>query len=124
MDLHSNVALGAIAGLAGLVGLACGGAEMSGFETCSPVAEDNAVIDQDNLAFSPSSLCVRAGHPFVFRNSESALHTVTVKGGKNLSGTMRKGDEFRVAGFSGPASYDITCDFHPQMRARIIVVVD
>ena len=39
------------------------------------------------------------------------------------SRTMAKGDEF-CTGFHGPASYNITCDFHPQMRARLIVVPD
>ena len=54
-----------------------------------------------------------------FKNSESALHTVTING-KNESGNMRKGDLFSwTAGAAG--EYKITCDYHPQMNATITV---
>ncbi len=74
-------------------------------------------IDQDNMAFTPDKLTVKAGDKVYLRNSETSLHTVTV-GGKNVSGTMKKGD---VVVWTVPAAgtYKITCDFHPQMKATI-----
>jgi plastocyanin len=78
-----------------------------------------AEIDQDNLAFEPSSVTIAAGGQITFKNSETAIHTVTING-KNESGTMKKGDVFL---WSPPAAgtYKITCDFHPQMRATVKV---
>lgn len=104
---------------------ACGGDDDDGDDgngntpPCTPVAAGEAVIDQDNLKFSPSQLCVAQGQQVLFKNSESAIHTVTIEG-ENLSGTMREDDEFRWTP-PGTGEYDITCDFHPQMKARVTV---
>jgi plastocyanin len=107
-----------------LVGSACGGDDDDDngddLADCAPVAAGEAAIDQDNLNFEPNELCVSAGQEVVFTNSESAIHTVTIEG-ENESGTMREGDEFRWTP-PGEGSYEITCDFHPQMKATIGVV--
>ncbi|HEX6031994.1 MAG TPA: cupredoxin domain-containing protein [Tepidiformaceae bacterium] len=76
-------------------------------------------IDQDNLSFKPDKLTVKAGEEVLFKNSETAVHTVNING-KNESGTMKKDDEFRWT-FTNAGEYKITCDFHPQMRATITV---
>lgn len=77
------------------------------------------LIDQDNLAFIPEELTVEAGATVYLKNSEAAVHTVTIEG-KNVSGVMREGDLLAwVPADSG--SYQITCDYHPQMRATITV---
>lgn len=74
-------------------------------------------IDQDGLRFSPTALTVKAGETVYFKNSESAVHTVTVNG-TNVSGTMKRGEivAWRVP---APGVYRVTCDFHPQMRAAL-----
>lgn len=76
-------------------------------------------IDQDSLKFIPTSLKVKVGDIVYFKNSETALHTVTIEG-KNESGNMKKDAVFtwtpKTAG-----EYKITCDFHPQMKATINV---
>ncbi|MCC6267009.1 MAG: cupredoxin domain-containing protein [Dehalococcoidia bacterium] len=76
-------------------------------------------IDQDSLKFIPTSLKVKVGDIVYFKNSETALHTVTIEG-KNESGNMKKDAVFtwtpKTAG-----EYKITCDFHPQMKATITV---
>lgn len=76
-------------------------------------------IDQNGLAFKPAKLTVKVGEKVYFKNSESALHTVTING-KTESGNMKKGDIFT---WTPPAAgvYKITCDFHPQMNATITV---
>ena len=76
-------------------------------------------VDQDSLKFIPTSLKVKVGDIVYFKNSETALHTVTIEG-KNESGNMKKDAVFtwtpKTAG-----EYKITCDFHPQMKATITV---
>ena len=78
-----------------------------------------AVIDQDALAFKPSSATIKAGERVLFKNSETALHTVTIDA-KNVSGPMRRGESFEFVP-SNPGVYRITCDYHPQMRATLTV---
>ena len=76
-------------------------------------------VDQDSLKFIPTSLKVKVGDIVYFKNSETALHTVTIEG-KNESGNMKKDAVFtwtpKTAG-----EYKITCDFHPQIKATITV---
>ena len=76
-------------------------------------------IDQNGLAFKPDKLTVKAGEKVYFKNSESALHTVTING-KNESGTMKKGDVFSWTP-AAAGTYKVNCDFHPQMNATITV---
>ena len=77
------------------------------------------VIDQDGLAFKPDKLTVKASEKVYFKNSESALHTVTING-KNESGNMKKGDVFSWTP-AAAGTYKVNCDFHPQMNATITV---
>lgn len=101
---------------------ACGssGAEASGVSSGVEGVPDGAfLVDQHSLKFDPKSLTVKAGQEIYFKNSETALHTVTIDG-KNESGTM-KGDAVFEWTFPGPGQYKITCDFHPQMKATITV---
>jgi len=76
-------------------------------------------INQDNLKFSPSKLTVSKNEKVYFKNSETAVHTVTIEG-KNESGTMKKDDIF-IWTPPGTGEFKVTCDFHPQMRATINV---
>jgi len=87
----------------------------SGSATTATAAE----IDQDNLAFKPSKVTVKAGDKILVKNSESALHTFNVDG-KNLSGNMKKGDTY-VWTAAKAGEYKVTCDYHPQMNATITV---
>lgn len=113
----------AVAGMALLANVACGGGDDDAGDgratACAPVAAADAVVDQDSLRFSPNTLCVSPGQEVLFRNSESTIHTVTIEG-KNESGTMKKGDEFRWTP-PEPGRFDITCEFHPQMKAIVTV---
>lgn len=76
-------------------------------------------IDQNNLKYSPDKVTVKAGEVVYFKNSETALHTVTIKG-KNESGNMKKDQVFQWTP-PGPGEYKVTCDFHPQMHSTITV---
>ncbi len=76
-------------------------------------------IDQDNLRFIPTELTVKAGEKVYFKNSETALHTVTING-TDESGNMKKNDIF-IWEFPSPGEYKITCEYHPQMKSTITV---
>ena len=83
------------------------------------VPDGAAFVDQDNLKFSPRELTVSASEEVYFKNSESAIHTVTING-KNESGQMERDEVFKWNP-PGPGEYKISCDFHPQMKATITV---
>ncbi|MCO5200148.1 MAG: cupredoxin domain-containing protein [Chloroflexi bacterium] len=83
------------------------------------VPEGAPVVDQDKLKFGPGELKVKVGEKVYFTNSETALHTVDING-VNESGNMKKGDVFSFE-FAAPGEYKITCAYHPQMKATIIV---
>lgn len=83
-------------------------------------AEGYPIVHQDRLRFIPKKLTIPAGQTVLFRNSETAIHDVLVDG-VNISGNMRKGDEV-IYIFDTTGTFTITCSFHPQMRATIVVV--
>ena len=110
---------------------ACGGDDSASSSTSVPTLDPGQAmkvdaipdaapsIDQNNLTFKPATLTATKGQAIFFKDSESAIHTVTVNG-KNLSGTMKQGD---IISWTPPAAgaYKITCDYHPQMRSTITV---
>lgn len=125
MRLRRWVLLTAGTAALAVAALSCGGSgddDANGDDdpNCVPVAPEAARVDQDDLQFKPTKLCVKSGQPVTFKNSESALHTVTIEG-KNESGNMKKDDTFEWTA-PGVGAYAITCEFHPQMKARIQVV--
>jgi plastocyanin len=83
------------------------------------VPEGSPYMDQRGLAFRPSNLTVQAGEQVYFLNNETALHNVVVDG-EDISGNMRNGDVV-VYVFEEAGEYAITCDYHPQMKATVIV---
>lgn len=76
-------------------------------------------VDQRAMAFHPNSITVSAGDTVYFTNSETTPHTVDVDG-ENISGRMDRGDVVAFR-FDSPGEYAITCPWHPQMRATVIV---
>ncbi|MCC7362831.1 MAG: cupredoxin domain-containing protein [Dehalococcoidia bacterium] len=98
---------------------ATGTATSGNSDEITEVPEGAPLIDQDNLKFIPTSLEVAVGTKVYFKNSETAIHTVTVDG-KNITGNMRK-DDIYVWTPNAAGSYKLTCDFHPQMKATVTV---
>jgi plastocyanin len=116
----------AVAMLSATLASACGGGGDDGGNADKrsggtiEIPEGAPFVDQDNLKFSPTELTVKVGEKVYFKNSETALHTVDVEG-ENVSGNMKKDDVF-VFEFPSAGTYDITCAYHPQMKAKITVV--
>ena len=52
-------------------------------------------------------------------DSEAVIHTANVNN-KNISGNMKKGDAVPWIARS-PGEYKVTCDYHPLMKATIVV---
>lgn len=108
--------------------VACGGGaeqlDATGVEVAVMISPDEmpsgaAMIDQENLKFIPNKVTVKLGDKLYLKNSETAIHTVTING-KNVSGNMEK-DDLMAWTPPGAGTYKVTCDFHPQMKATIIV---
>lgn len=101
----------------GLVFAACEGSDVP--EPSDKVPEGAPYMDQRGLAFRPSNLTARVGEQVYFLNNETALHNVVVNG-EDISGDMRA-DDVVVYVFEEAGEYAITCDYHPQMKATIVV---
>jgi plastocyanin len=118
--------LAALVASIALLAVACGGGNSDGSgptgvaDGSDPEIPAGApFIDQDKLKFIPTELTVKAGEKVYFKNSETALHTVTING-VDESGNMKKNDIF-IWEFPSAGEYKITCEYHPQMKATITV---
>jgi plastocyanin len=119
--------------LLALVGAACGGGSDSSpgsatIETregdatatpAGPTAIPAAEIDQQDLTFLPATVTVKVGDTVLIKNSETPIHTANING-KNITGNMKRGD---TVPWVAPAAgeYQVTCDYHPLMKATIVV---
>ncbi len=121
-----------IAAPALLVGVAsaCGGGDSSSSGGTTPGAGKTTApkvtvppgapeMDQINLTFTPDKITAKVGENVYFKSSETTIHTVNVNG-KNISGNMKKGDVV-IWKASAAGEYKITCDYHPQMKATVVV---
>ena len=113
--------LGVVA-VGGVLAAGCGGGGTSSGTAPAGDAQIPAgapFMDQNGLTFSPDKITAKAGEKVYFKNSESSIHTVTING-KNESGNMKRD---MVFAWTPPlaGTYKITCEFHAQMRATIVV---
>lgn len=127
--MYRALALVALAVCLPLAAFACGDSgtapDATGVEMATPIASGEVpqgapLIDQLDLKFIPNSVTMKLTDLLYLKNSESAIHTVTING-KNVTGNM---DKDRLMAWVPPAvgTYKVTCDFHPQMKATIKVV--
>lgn len=76
-------------------------------------------IDIANFKFKPATVTVEAGSKVSWVNHDSAPHTATANGGFD-TGTLKQGD-MRTLTLKQPGTYAYVCQFHPFMKATIIV---
>lgn len=119
--LRAALILLSAAAMIGGLAVACGGDDDDDNGDSKPVEipAGAPMIDQDNLVFIPDKLTVKSGEKVYFKNSETAIHTVTING-KNVSGNMKK-DDVVIWIPEKAGEYKVTCDYHPQMKATIKV---
>lgn len=84
------------------------------------VSTDKAVTIQ-NFAFSPSELSVSVGTKIIWKNLDSAPHTVTASTSEGpKSGTLQKDQSFEYTA-STVGTVDYVCGIHSNMKAKLIV---
>jgi plastocyanin len=75
------------------------------------------VVDND---FEPRNLTVRPGTEITWKFTGSLPHTVTDPAGAFDSGTLGRGDTFKMT-FDEPGTYNYYCVLHHAMRATLVV---
>lgn len=91
-----------------------------GFSLAADVADSAVVVTIDGSVFSPEVVSIKSGGEVVWKNKDSAVHTVTANDGSFDSGALSQGDEFRKKFLSaGVITY--SCDNHAWMKGKIEV---
>jgi len=83
------------------------------------VAKTVAVSIQ-GFKFTPSDITVKAGDTVVWKNEDSAPHTVESADGIFRSDELSKGDTFSFT-FTSPGNHDYKCGIHPSMHGSVTV---
>ncbi len=78
-----------------------------------------ATVDIADFMFEPAVVTVTAGSKVTWVNRDSAPHTATA-GDVFDTGTLKKGAK-KTLTFDTPGTYAYICDFHPFMKATVIV---
>lgn len=102
---------------------ACGGgSDDSGADECAiPVAVSSVEMTGVGTGYEPDCLSVEAGATITLRNSDQMPHTFTVDG-TEVNYNVGGGDSAEADLSSlEPAVYDVTCVFHPSMKATLKV---
>ncbi len=88
--------------------------------TTPPPGAANAVTIS-NMAFSPSSLTVKAGTTVTWTNKDGYAHTVTADDGTTFSsGNVAGGTTFSFSPAT-PGTYNYHCNIHSGMKAILVV---
>ncbi len=86
--------------------------------TKAPASASAAVITIKNFAYTvPAS--VKAGSTVMVKNADDTAHTVTLKGSPGL--VVQPGATATLTAPAKPGTYAITCDFHGNMKANLVV---
>jgi len=83
-------------------------------------ASSPVLIIIEGSSFAPASITVKAGTEVIWKNKDSAPHTVTADDGSFDSGSMGQGDEFRKK-LVKPGTLSYSCDIHAYMSGKIVV---
>jgi len=75
-----------------------------------------------SYGFSPATLTIRVGTTVIWKNVSAAPHTLTSDDGQTFdSGTVAAGGTYRFT-FKTAGAFAYHCNYHPYMRATIVVV--
>jgi plastocyanin len=77
-------------------------------------------IEIADFTFQPRELILNVGDTVVWVNSDIAPHTATARDGSWHTGTLNRGEETAIV-FPSPDHFDYLCQFHPMMKAHLIV---
>jgi plastocyanin len=87
-----------------------------------PTASAQPRVSIVDYGFAPAQLTIHQGATVTWTNSGSEGHDVDGNGpgGAWRSGPLAPAEQFQRT-FPLPGTYDYTCSFHPEMRARVVV---
>ena len=83
------------------------------------LAKDHKVSIKD-VSFSPRELRIKKGDTVTWTNTDERDHTVTADDGSFKSGKLSDGATFRQK-FEKSGRYKYHCDYHPRMKATVVV---
>ena len=83
------------------------------------LAKDYRVSVKD-VKFTPKELKVKKGDTVIWTNADERDHTVTADDGSFNSGNIGDGDTFRHK-FEKAGKFKYHCEYHPRMKATIVV---
>lgn len=88
---------------------------------CAPaaLAKDYKVSIKD-VSYSPKEIKIKKGDTVTWTNADERDHTVTADDGSFKSGKMSDGETFKQK-FDKPGRYKYHCDYHPRMKATVVV---
>jgi plastocyanin len=90
----------------------------AGFQQTISIVKDS----DGSFGFSPATLTIKVGTTVIWKNISSTAHTVTTDDGSTAdSGTIPAGGTFQFT-FKTAGSFPYHCNYHPYMRATVVVV--
>lgn len=90
-------------------------------ETVTETTPSTTEVDIRDYAYDEETITIKAGDTVVWKNYDSAPHTVTATSGADFdSGKMSNGDTWEYS-FTEPGTYEYYCTYHPSMKGTVIV---
>jgi plastocyanin len=85
-----------------------------------PAPVRSATVDIASFKYKPVTIAVKKGGHVRWRNSDSAAHTATADDRSFDTQTIDRGAA-RMVTFTTPGTVAYHCDFHPFMKATVVV---
>ncbi len=96
----------------------CGGYQAPG-PAPSPVAGTEHQVTIENFAFSPAEITIKVGDTVTWTEQDAVHHTTT--GSIFDSGDLGQEQTYSKT-FDKAGTYDYTCNYHPNMKGKVIVI--
>lgn len=78
------------------------------------------IVTIENLAFSPSTITVKAGSTVTWINNDPMSHTITGDTSGPKSSALSNKQSYSYT-FKTPGTYSYHCSIHPSMKGTVIV---
>jgi plastocyanin len=85
-----------------------------------PAPVRSATVDIASFKYKPATIAVKKGGRVRWTNSDSAAHTATADDRSFDTQTIGRG-AVRMVTFTTPGTVAYHCDFHPFMKATVVV---
>jgi plastocyanin len=98
----------------------CGGSGGGHSAASSPAISAQPKVDIHSFEFTPPAVVVRRGGEITWTNSDAAAHTATADDRSFDTQTINHGKSRSVV-FKTAGTFRYHCDFHPFMKATVVV---